>query len=209
MKRLGYFKDWKKVLTISFGLLTVLIYSFLLFHTFQFVPAEKEAFWWSVIVSYSLMLSLIIGVSDMRSKLFNIQTIKFIPRFLVFYIPSLVALSFILQWVNPEGTSLIMALLELPKWLLFLHGFVFATIESTIWQGFLDYQIGHPWSELTAGIFHWGIWTGGALFVIPASALLFAIFSLVNWYFRKNTDDLAPAIGLHTAWNHMKLLIGV
>lgn len=81
--------------------------------------------------------------------------------------------------------------------------------NSTIWQGYLDHpesKVGQPWSSLIAGIFHIFVWQGTKLFIFISASILFAIFSLINWYFRKDKDDLAPAIGFHTAYNHLKML---
>jgi len=209
MIRKPYFRDYKKVFRVSFGLIAVLGYAFLLFHTAQFVESSKANFWWTAIISYSVMLSLIMGVPTMRNKLFNVSVFKFFFRFVIFYIPSFILLKLLLGILPSVPALGILGLLStIPAWLLFVHGFVFALIESVIWQGFLDYEIGHPWSELIAGVFHWGVWQGGAIVVIPSAALLFAVFSVVNWYFRKNTDDIAPASALHTAYNHLKLISG-
>lgn len=164
--------------------------------------------WWRIITCYTVMLSLIMGVGDMRSKLFNVETLKFIPRFLLFYIPSVLLLSQLLKIISPEGL-IFGAIWELPKWLLFVHGFIIATIESTIWQGYLDHpesNVGQPWSSLIAGIFHIFVWKGTKIFIFISASLLFALFSFINWYFRKDKDDLAPAIGFHTAYNHLKML---
>ena len=94
---------------------------------------------------------------------------------------------------------------NVPIWLMFIHGLIFATTETAIWQGYLDEKIGQPWSAIVAGLFHWGVWTGSAFFVIITASLLFMMFSLVNWYFRKDKDDLAPALGVHFAYNLIKL----
>lgn len=208
MKREPFFNGLNNFGKISFGLVTVLVYSFILFNTSQFVPADEVDYWWRIITCYTVMLCLVMGVGDMRSKLFNIETFKFLPRFILFYIPSTLLLSQLLKIISPEGL-IFGALWELPKWLLFVHGFVIATIESTIWQGYLDHpesNVGQPWSSLIAGVFHLFVWKGTKIFIFISASLLFALFSFINWYFRKDKDDLAPAIGFHTAYNHLKML---
>lgn len=205
MKREPYFTNWKKIFSISFGLVYILFTLWLIFHTKQYVPEGQEDFWYVIFIGYGLLNALILGNADMRNKLFNVKFVEFIPRFLIFFVGGLLFFYILINFFDPLEHSLFGLLQNVPLWLLTIHALVFATTESVIWQGFLDYKIGHPWSELVAGIFHYGIWTGGVLLVVPSAALLFAIFSLVNWYFRINTDDLAPAIGVHTAYNFIKL----
>ena len=205
MQRQPYFSDWKKIGKVSFGLVASFFYLFLLFHTKSYVPKGYEDMYWMVFVSYGILLAVSFGVPNIRNKLFNVRLVDFLPRFLLFGGISLLVFYYLLTDINPMGGQFFAFLGQVPMWLALIHAFVFATIESAVWQGFLDYELGHPWSELTAGVFHWGVWVGSALIVIPSAALLFAVFSLTNWYFRKSTSDLAPAIGVHTAFNIIKL----
>jgi membrane protease YdiL (CAAX protease family) len=205
MAREPYLGNAKNVFQISFGLVTVLFLAWLIFHTHQYIPEGDRAFWNGVFISYGVFMSIIYGNADIRNKLFNTPLRKFLPRFMLFFGVSLIAFYFILGFVDPLEHSLFGLLSTIPVWLAMIHAFVFATIESAIFQGFLDEKIGRPASAITAGIFHWGIWTGGAIVVIPSAALLFSGFSFINWYFRKDKNDLAPAIGSHTAFNFVKL----
>jgi membrane protease YdiL (CAAX protease family) len=205
MRREPYFKNWKKIKSVSIGLVYVFFILWLIFHTHQYVPEDQKNYWLIVFISYGILNSIIFGSADLRNKLFNVKLISFLPRFLLFGAVSFVGLFFVAKFLGSTTGSAFSMLSQIPLWLAVIHAFVFATTESVIWQGFLDYKIGHPWSELTAGLFHFGIWSGGAFVVIISAALLFACFSLVNWYFRKNKNDLAPAIGTHTAWNILKL----
>lgn len=212
MNRTPYYTNWKGLLNISLGLFVVVLYSFLLFHTFQFVSADKEFYWWSAIISYTVMFSLVLTIPKARDCLFKIRLSKYSVRFLMFYIPAIFALSWILQLFPIGEVGILGALHDVPKWLLFIHAFVFTLIESCFWQGWLDYPypigIGHPWSEIVAGLFHWGIWLGGALVVIPSAGILFMFFSAINWYFRDSINDIGPAHAVHTAYNHIKLFLG-
>ena len=58
---------------------------------------------------------------------------------------------------------------------------------------------------LSAGIFHYGVWEGGFLVVVLSAGSLFLFFSWINWRFKNGKDDLAPVIGVHTAYNFIKL----
>jgi hypothetical protein len=176
-----------------------------MFHTQQYVPEGQEDFWLMVFISYGVLLSVIMGNADIRNKLFDVTVVEFVPRFMLFFIPSLFIFYGIMNFVDPLQYTLFGILSNVPIWLMMTHALVFATIESAVWQGYLDQKVGHPWSELIAGIFHYGVWAGAAFIVIPSAALLFAIFSVANWYFRNSQKDLAPAIAVHTAFNFVKL----
>jgi hypothetical protein len=205
MAREGYFKNWKNITKVSFGLVAVLFLLWLVFHTTQYVPDDQKDFWIIVFLSYGVLTSVIFGNADVRNRLFNVKFVKLFPRIALFFCVFLVIFYFMFHIVDPLEQSLFGVLRNIPFWLAVVHAFVFATLESAVWQGYLDYELGHPWSELTAGVFHWGVWTGGAFIVIPSAALLFAVFSGVNWYFRKDKNDIAPAIGTHIAFNFVKL----
>lgn len=205
MKRQPYFGHWKNIFSISFGLVYVMFTLWAIFHTQQFVPANLKDFWWGIFISYGVLNSIIFGNADLRNKLFEVTVIKFVPRFLLYFIACFTLFYLISNFIDPLQFSMIVVLKNIPLWLAVIHALIFATTESVIWQGYLDDKIGHPWSELTAGVFHWGIWSGGALVVIPSAALLFMMFSGINWYFRNSKNDLVPAIASHTAFNFVKL----
>lgn len=205
MIKTGYFSNWKNVFQISLGLVVVLFLSWLVFHTSQYVPAEHKDSWLIVFISYGVLASMIFGVSDIRAKLFDIKFVDFLIRGSVPFVISLFAFFYLFTYFEPADYTLFDVLSNVPTWLLILHAFVFATLESAIWQGYLDQKVGHPWSELVAGVFHWGIWSGGAVIVIFSASLLFALFSYVNYRFSINKNDIVPAIAVHTAFNFIKL----
>lgn len=206
----GYFSKWKNILNISIGLVYIGFTLWLIFHTSTYVPEGQQDFWFRVFISYGILNAVIFGSADMRNKLFNVKLTKFLPRFFMWLVIGLVVFFVIMKIADPLEHSFFELLRGVPLWLGLIHAFVFATTESVIWQGYLDDKIGHPWSELTAGIFHFGIWTGGAIIVILGAGLLFALFSFVNWRFRQDKNDLSPAIGTHTAYNIIKLgIIGL
>jgi hypothetical protein len=205
MKREPYFSNWKKIKNVSIGLVYVFFTLWLIFHTNQYVPEGQEDFWFRIFIGYGLLNALIFGSADLRNKLFNVKFTKFLPRVLLFFGVALVVFYLILSKVDPIAGSLMNVLGNIPLWLASVHAVVFAITESVVWQGFLDYKIGHPWSELVAGVFHYGIWAGSFIPVVLSAGFLFMIFSVTNWYFRKDKNDLAPAIGVHTAYNFIKL----
>lgn len=195
----------KKAMNISFGIVTVFFLLWLIFHTSQYVPEGREDFWLIIFLSYGILLSLVFGNADLRNKLFDIRFIDSVPRLLMYFFFGLIFFYFLLSFVDPLEGSLFGILSAIPLWLAAIHAFVFATIESVVWQGYLDYKVGLIASPLIAGIFHYGVWTGGAFLVIFSAGLLFLFFSTVNWYFRVNKNDVIPAIGVHTAYNFIKL----
>jgi hypothetical protein len=205
-KREPYFAGLKRIKTVSYGLIYIFFLLWLIFHTEQVVPSNQTDFWFKILIGYGLLNALVFGVPDIRNKLFNTKLTEFFPRFVLWFSIGLVFFYVLLAYADPLlDSSFYEILASVPIWLLVLHAFVFATTESAVWLGYLDHKIGHPWSELSAGIFHFGIWTGGAVFVIISAGLLFAFFSLTNHYLSKNKNDLSPAIGFHTAYNYVKL----
>ncbi len=205
MNKLNYFKDWKKITTVSFGLVYIFFNLWVIFHVPDFVPVQQQSLWFRIFISYGVLNSIIFANADLRNKLFNVKFTKFLPRFAIFFFSFLFIFYFVLNWADPTGSSFMGVLSNVPLWLAVIHALTFATTETVIWQGFLDEKIGHPWSELTAGIFHLFVWTGSAVVVIITASMLFAFFSLVNLYFRNSKNDLAPAIGCHTAFNIVKV----
>lgn len=200
-----YFSNWKKIFIISYGLVYIFFNLWVIFHIPEFVAYENQDVWFKIFISYGLLNALIFSNADMRNKLFNIKLTDFIPRFIIFLIPSLIFFSIILTRIENVVVSPFDLISQVPLWLGLTHALTFATTESVIWQGYLDHKIGHPWSEMTAGIFHLYIWTGTPLIVFISATLLFAMFSIFHWRFSKSRKDLAPVIAFHTAFNIIKL----
>lgn len=205
MARRSFFRDSRNIFVVSYGLVYVFFLLWLIFNPHLFVPEGQESYWFRVFIGYGLLNALIFSNADMRNKLFNVKLTKFVPRFLIFFFVSIVIFYVILTGFDPFDFRFFEVLSNVPIWLAMIHAMVFATTESVVWQGYLDHKIGAPWSQLTAGVFHVGVWTGSFLFVTFSAGFLFMIFSLTNWYFRKNKDDVIPAIGVHSAFNFVKL----
>jgi len=206
----GYFANWKKIKVVSFGVVYIFFNLWVIFHVPDFVPAEQVGFWYRVFISYAILNSIIFASEDMRNKLFDVKFIDFLPRFFLFFIFFLFFFYFVLRGtVGSMTASMFDIFSSVPLWLGLVHALTFATTESVIWQGYLDEEIGHPWSELSAGAFHLFIWTGSAVIVVISATILFAFFSLVNYYWAKGKKDLTPAIGCHTAFNIIKLGIAI
>lgn len=208
MAREPYFKNWKNIFVISYGLVVSLFFLFLIFNTGKFFPGKEDMFF-KIFLSYGLLFSIVYGNTDTRNRLFNIQLRQFAPRFVLFFIGFLLFFYLILSYFDPLKGSLFGLLSQIPIWLLVVHAFVFATIESAFWQGFLDERIGHPWSEISAGVFHMFVWSGNVFIILIGATFLFAFFSFVHWYFRRNKNDLSAVIGCHTAYNYVKLAMVV
>lgn len=197
--------SFKKLTRISFGLVTTFFLLWLIFHTKQYIPEQHHSTWLLVFLSYGILLSLVYANADIRNKLFDVSLVSFFPRFMIFFLGGLVFFYLLLSIVDPIDLSLFAILANIPLWLAMVHAFVFATIESAVWQGYLDHKIGMFASPLLAGIFHYGVWTGGAIVVIFSASLLFLFFSYVNYRFRISKNDLVPVIAVHTAYNFIKL----
>jgi hypothetical protein len=201
----GYFKDWKKVKNVSFGVIYIFFNLWVIFNVPNFVPADQVSFWYRVFISYGILNSILFANADMRNALFNTRLVDFLPRFLVSCGLFLVFFYFVLAVTGGLFTvSLFQILGSVPLWLALIHALTFATTESVIWQGYLDYEIGHPWSEMVAGLFHLFIWTGAPIIVFISATILFAFFSLVNLYYGSK-NDLAAVIGCHFSFNIVKL----
>lgn len=201
----NYFKSWKKIGFVSFGLVYVMFNIWVIFHLPEFVPEAQVNYWFRVFISYMLLNLIVFANENIRNKLFNVRFIDFIPRFLFFTVVFFVIFYLVLSYVDPFKGSIFDLMYSIPVWLGLTHAFTFATIESLLWQGYLDNRIGHPWSEITAGLFHYGVWAGDSMLVIISASSLFFIFSLVHWLYKRNTHDFAPVIGCHFAFNAVKL----
>lgn len=205
MTKKPFFGNWDKIKGISFGLVLVLFNLWIIFHIPEFAPAGQEDVWYRIFISYGMLSTWIFSNADMRSKLFNVKFVKFLPRLALYFGIFLVAFYFLMRYVDPTTGKFTAIVSSIPLHLALAHAFTFASIESTVWQGYLDEAIGRPFSALSAGIFHLFIWSGGAFLVIISASLLFLFFSFVHYYFRKSKSDLAPVIGCHTAYNFVKL----
>ena len=200
-----YFSNWKNFKTLSFGLFSTLFFLWVYFHTEQFIPSEFKDTFFKAFIGYGFLHALIFVNTETRNKLYNAKFIPFVVRMLIFTAISLFVFYFILAKIDPLGETAYSLFKSLPWWLAASHMLIFATIESTVWQGWLDDKLGRPVSALTAGVFHWGIWPGSAFIVIISAGLLFAFFTLVHLFFRSDKNDLAPVIGVHTGFNFVKL----
>ena len=209
MARENYFKTFGlgKFLSISFGLLTSLLLLWLVFNAFIFNTAELSVLDVVLFLSYGLLGVYVFANADIRNKLYNISFFKSLPRFLLFFGSSLIVFYLILGVVDPLPNVLFGIASGIPIWILIVHAFVFATVESAFFQGYLDQRIGIFGSCITAGLFHMLIWSGSPLQNFIGASFLFLIFSTCHWYFRKNTNDLIPVIAIHTAYNFIKLAL--
>lgn len=207
-EEIAYLTDWSKIWQISFGLVYVLFNVWVIFHIPEYFPEGSHEVWYKVFISYGLLNAWIFSNEDMRNMLFDVNFWKFIPRVIVSFVISLVLYFFILQFIDPLGHTFFDLLANVPLWLALVHGITFATTESLVFQGYLDKKIGAP-SALVAGIFHYGVWSGGALIVVFTATVLFLFFNIINRRFRKSENDLSAVIGNHTAFNFVKLGIHV
>jgi hypothetical protein len=205
MLKSGFFANWKNIKKISFGLVTTLFLIWLIFNTAHFVPASQKDNMLIAFISYGILGAMVFAFADIRNKLFNINFWKSLPRFFLFFIISLIGFYVILKFTSPVDTSFSELLSSVPVWLAMIHCFVYATIESAVWQGFLDDVVGRIFSCIIAGLFHMFVWGGSVFFAFLGSAILFLIFSFIHYYFRKNKNDLIPVIAVHTAYNIIKL----
>lgn len=203
---MAYFSGWKKIKNISIGIVYIFFISWVMFHTTQYFPAGQQEQWLKVVIMYGLLNAMAFGVPDIRNKLFSWRLIKFVPRMAFFFVLGLLFFYMVLRVYGDFGNSGLSMLLQVPLWLALTHALIFSLTETAIWQGYLDNKLGHPWSELSAGLFHYGIWSGGVLMVMFSAGSLFFIFSFANYKLRKNKTDLSPAAGIHTAWNVLKLV---
>lgn len=203
VKTLGF----KKFLNISFGLITTLLLLWLIFNAFIFETAQLSVLDVVLFLSYGLLGVYVFANADIRNKLYNIPFFKSLPRFALFFFSSLILFHLLFGIINPLPDTALSILTGIPTWILIVHAFVFATVESAFFQGYLDYRIGIIGSCIVAGLFHMLIWTGTPLQNFFGASILFLGFSTVNWYFRQNKSDLIPVIAVHTAYNFIKLAL--
>lgn len=198
-----------KFLNISFGLITSLLLLWLIFNSFIFSSSDGELSLLNVItfLSYGMLGVYVFANADIRNKLYNLPFFRSIPRLILFFSVALVGFYFLLGVVDPFPDTALNILTGIPVWILVVFAFVYATIESAFFQGYLDEKWGIFGSMLTAGAFHMLIWTGTPLMNFFGASLLFLFFSSCHWYFRRNRNDLIPVIAIHTAYNFIKLAL--
>lgn len=210
LKREPFFKNWKSFIYVSYGIVYIFFNLWVIYHLSNFVPPGQERMWEKVLMAYLLLNIVVLGSADLRNKLFDVRFIDFLPRFIIYSVIFLGLWYLVLVKVyDPLGPSSFSLIANVPLWLAAIHGLTFATIESVIWQGYLDEKIGRPASAITAGIFHVYIWTGTPLIVIFSAGLLFLIFSFVHWRFRQSKKDFAPVIACHFAFNVIKIGLAI
>lgn len=225
MKKDSFFKrlGFKKLKRISFGLLASLFLLWLIFNSFAFVPEGKELKWVLTFLSYGGLGSYVFSRQDLLSKLSLISLRKAFVPFVVVFLASLFGLAILLGVVDPFPAHILAILMGIPAYLLLIHAFVFATVETSFWQGILDSKIGVLGSAITAGVFHMFIWEGSLVLNFFGATFLFMVFSYVNYrgqkYFIKRGISkkvafalaLIATIAFHTAYNFIKLglMIGI
>jgi hypothetical protein len=209
MAREPFFKGVGSIYKVSFGVVTVFLYTFILFNTAQFVSSEHISFWNTTLLGYMVFLCLAIGVSDARSKLFSVSTISFIPRFALFFIPSFYIFGILFNSFEfMAGAGLFKILLTLPKWLFFVHTFVFVVIESTVQVWAMEHtKLGRVGTSMAFGFMHIFVWVGPLFLNFVLASLLFLFFFYVHWRFSKNKNDIAPLCGVHGGYNVAQMII--
>lgn len=205
MVRQNFFSGTGKLFKISFGLVTTLFLLWLIFNLPHFTSEISTKDFLRVFLSYGVMASIIWANVDIRNKLFNISFLGSMLRFFLFLFPSLFFFYFLNFYIDPTGENLFSILSTVPVGIALIHAFVFATVESAIWQGFLNEKVGVLGSSLIAGLMHMYVWQTTPLFAIFGATLLFLFFSYVDYRFRLNKNDLIPVIAVHTAYNVIKL----
>jgi len=207
IQKLGF----RKFKAISFGLVAALFLLWAIFNSFTFVPEGQETKWLLVFLSYGILGTYVFARDDLRDKLFNIGFFRAMIYFIPALIISLIAFYFIFGLVNPLPQVALSILIGIPLWLSAVHAFIFATVETSFWQGHLDGKVGILFSIISAGIFHMFIWTGPAWLNFLGAAFLFLFFSMVHLFFGgfKSTAQQSKAliitIAVHTAYNFIKL----
>jgi hypothetical protein len=204
LDKLGF----KKLSTISFGLVASIFLLWAMFNSASFVPAGQGVRYALIFLGYGVLGSYVFTHTDINTSLFRTPFFKNIPRFLFYF-----AISFFVTYslFRVSGVSFLSSAVSIfagvPLYLMMIHAFIFATVESMFWQGFLDKRVGILFSALIAGLFHMFIWEGGVLTNLFASAFLFFIFSTAHHYINKSykSENLVPVIAIHTAYNFIQL----
>lgn len=202
VKALGF----KKFLSISFGAITGLFLMWSVFNASSFVPAGLEGKWTIVFLSYAVFAIFFLSREDIRSKLGQIPFFKS----LLFLIPSAFASFFVISLLlgvrDPFPSLLLNALIGVPLYLQLINAFVFATVETSVFQVYLDEKWGIAFSVFTAGLFHMLVWLGSPLQNFFGASVLFLMFSMVHLYARKRFGlmGIIITIGVHLGYNVAK-----
>ena len=200
-----------KLKTISFGTVTALILFFVIFNASAFIPEVDQLKYILIFLSYGIFGSYLFARQDIQSKLTNISVWKAIPIFAIFFFATLLILYFLLGFANPFPQTFLSVLAGVPLWLLICMAFIFATVETSMFQGILYKQAGFIGSAIIAGFFHMFVWTGSLMTNLLASTGLFLTFNLCHHWFDKKGKTLIPVIAIHTAYNFIILgiILGV
>lgn len=205
-KGLGF----KKLSQISFGLFASLFLLWTLFNASSFVPEGQELKFTLAFLGYGVLGAYVFAREDIRSKLSKVSLLKAVPVFLVVLLVSFFLLSLLLGIRDPLPEILITTLIGVPLYLQMINALVFATVESSFFQAFLDGKIGILGSVIVAGVFHMFIWSGSLLFNFLGASLLFLVFSTVYFYSKRVVGPVMAVvvvIAFHTAYNLVKYKI--
>lgn len=197
----------KKLFKISFGLFVSIFLLWTLFNAYSFVPEGMGLKATLGFLGYGLLGSYTFSRHQVRSKLSQISLLKAMPIFLFTTFVSFVVLGFFLGVRDPLPETFISVLIGLPVYIQLSNAFIFATVESSFWQGWLDGKIGILGSSLVAGFFHMIVWPGPLLFNFIGATFLFFVFSQFNRFFSKRWGvvvGLVMTIGVHTGYNLVK-----
>ena len=205
MAKKGFLSGYGKIGAISLGLAYILFNLWAVFNVKTIFPGADQAFWFRVFISYAVLAVFVIAIPTTRKRLFSIKFVDFLPRFALWFGIGFILFSIFIAKIYPFNENLIHLLASVPISLALVHAFTIAMTESILFQGYLDHKVGIPWSPLIAGLFHLGVWSGGTWWIILTSGGLFLFFSFVNYTFRKNENDISPAVGTHFAFNMVKL----
>lgn len=204
MAKKPFFRDWKKFLAISFGLVYILFMIWTFVHVPEYFPEGQHNHWYLVMSSYIVINTLLFSNADIRNRLFNVKFIKMLPKLLMAFFGSLIFFYIVLKRYDPFQYEFFSLLAAVPVWLALVHGITFATTESLL-QVYLTERIGPIGMAIFMGILHYGIWSGGALFVVIGAGTLFLLFQFVHYIWSDGPYDFAAIIGVHTAFNFIKL----
>lgn len=199
---------FKKLKTISFGLVVSLFLLWSIFNSASFVPEGEGIRFALIFLGYGVLGVYVFTHTDVNSSLFKTPFFKNIPRFLLYFTGAFVVTYYLFQVVGASVFGSAVSIFKgVPTLLLMSHAFIFATVESMLWQGFLDKRVGILISCLIAGVFHAFIWSGYWVVNLFASAFLFFVFSVLNFYINKgySKENLVPIIAIHTAYNFIQL----
>lgn len=209
-RALGFRELWN----ISFGLVASFVLLFAIFNSSSFVPEGEILKYTLAFLGYGILGSYVFARADIRSKLSKISFIKSVPLFLAVFVPAFFFITFVLNAGGFLPETLFTALVGVPVYLQVINAFIFATVEVSFWQGYLDEKIGIMASVIFAGIMHMFIWAGDPFFNLIGASFLFLIFSTFHFFSKKWFGPyvaLIMTIALHSAYNLVKykMIFGV